>query len=337
MPPPSPDQAGLSLVGLSLAEQAAYEALIERPSATLYDLATTWSLDEPLAPLLSRLEERSLVTRLDGPPARFRAVSPAVAFAALFAEYEERLEQARRHVAILDAAYQARPTMSGTTSVVEVITGSRAVRQRWTQVRRGARHHINCLAKPPYLVDPANPSEAESDPAHPGLTCRTIYDHSAVEYPGALATIERSIRAGQLARVLPGLPISLYLADARIAFLPLQRHAAAQDATIVVHPSALLDGLITLFEGLWQRALPLHQPSPVPAQRDDAEGAGSNADRLITLLLSGLTDEAIARQLDLSQRTVQRRVAALMVDLGAHSRFQAGVRAALQQIRLPPG
>ena len=49
--------------------------------------------------------------------------------------------------------------------------------------------------------------------------------------------------------------------------------------------------------------------------------------------LSGLTDEAIARQLGLSHRTVQRRVAAFMADLGAHTRFQAGVKAALQQRR----
>ena len=51
----------------------------------------------------------------------------------------------------------------------------------------------------------------------------------------------------------------------------------------------------------------------------------------MTLLLSGLTDEAIARQLALGYRTVQRHIAALMTKLGAHTRFQAGVRAALDQ------
>jgi DNA-binding NarL/FixJ family response regulator len=55
--------------------------------------------------------------------------------------------------------------------------------------------------------------------------------------------------------------------------------------------------------------------------------------RLITLLLSGLTDEAIARQLGTSHRTIQRRVAALMSELGAHTRFQVGVQAALNRRR----
>jgi DNA-binding CsgD family transcriptional regulator len=52
--------------------------------------------------------------------------------------------------------------------------------------------------------------------------------------------------------------------------------------------------------------------------------------RLLTLLLSGLTDTAIARQLGAAHRTVQRHVASLMRDLGAHSRFQIGIRAAIR-------
>ena len=43
-----------------------------------------------------------------------------------------------------------------------------------------------------------------------------------------------------------------------------------------------------------------------------------------TMLASGLKDEAIARYLGVSLRTVRRRVATLMEDLGAHTRFQLG-------------
>ncbi|MFF4189615.1 IS5 family transposase [Nonomuraea sp. NPDC001831] len=50
--------------------------------------------------------------------------------------------------------------------------------------------------------------------------------------------------------------------------------------------------------------------------------------RLIALLLTGLTDEAIARQLGIGYRTAQRRIDELMARLGAHTRFQAGVQAA---------
>jgi DNA-binding NarL/FixJ family response regulator len=48
---------------------------------------------------------------------------------------------------------------------------------------------------------------------------------------------------------------------------------------------------------------------------------------LVDQLASGAKDEQIARALGLSLRTVRRRVAQLLDELGAGSRFQAGVEA----------
>jgi len=49
---------------------------------------------------------------------------------------------------------------------------------------------------------------------------------------------------------------------------------------------------------------------------------------ILALLAEGLTDDVIARRLSISMRTYRRRVQALMLKLGATSRFQAGARAA---------
>jgi DNA-binding NarL/FixJ family response regulator len=48
---------------------------------------------------------------------------------------------------------------------------------------------------------------------------------------------------------------------------------------------------------------------------------------LLGQLARGAKDEQIARALGLSLRTVRRRIAEIMADLGADSRFQAGVEA----------
>jgi DNA-binding NarL/FixJ family response regulator len=63
------------------------------------------------------------------------------------------------------------------------------------------------------------------------------------------------------------------------------------------------------------------------------EPAGSTEDLdrvILRLLAAGLTDQAVARQLSLSQRTVQRHVATLMTRLGARTRLQAGVQGSRQ-------
>ncbi|MFE7357241.1 response regulator transcription factor [Streptomyces sp. NPDC057543] len=49
--------------------------------------------------------------------------------------------------------------------------------------------------------------------------------------------------------------------------------------------------------------------------------------QLLTYLSGGLTDESIARELGVSERTVARRITRLQQMLGARTRFQLGVQA----------
>lgn len=131
---------------------------------------------------------------------------------------------------------------------------------------------------------------------------------------------ERTLAARQVnVRVLAGsqVPVRMYLVDDRFAFVLADRERA-----LVVHPSQLLTALGLLFEGLWER-------TGVPRR------SAAAPDRLVELMLSGLTDEALGRALGVSARTAQRRVAALMSAAGARTRFQAGVQTALARRHSP--
>lgn len=58
------------------------------------------------------------------------------------------------------------------------------------------------------------------------------------------------------------------------------------------------------------------------------EGLTAAEQYLVELLASGITDEAIARHLGVTARTLRRRIRDLHDRLGSSGRFQAGVRAA---------
>ena len=60
----------------------------------------------------------------------------------------------------------------------------------------------------------------------------------------------------------------------------------------------------------------------------DGEELNDQQRAVLRLLATGAKDDAIARALGVSNRTVTRVVAELTAQLGADSRFQAGVRAA---------
>ncbi len=320
----------LAAAGLSLAEVAAYELVITRPSSTLPELASLWLLEERLEPVIGALDAKGFIRQDDSVPG-YRAVDPDIALDTPLHDYEKRLRLARERVRQLAVAHRDRSNAGDSATMIEVVTGHRAVVQRLRQLRRGARTEICRLDKPPYVDGPVD--AAELAVRHPALACRIIYERASVEHCGGLHDVERRVAAGQQARVLPTVPMNLYLVDHRHAFLPLQREPESVESAIVVHPSALLDALTKLFEGLWQRALPLELPTSSDAPMAQRRRAQIDEQRLVALLLSGLTDDAIARQLAVGYRTVQRHIAALMIKFGAHTRFQAGLQAALQQRR----
>jgi DNA-binding CsgD family transcriptional regulator len=211
-------------------------------------------------------------------------------------------------------------------SVVELIRGGEPLRQRVTQVKRAARKQLRCLS--PFRHAHHGGDDTEPELLARGVACRTLYDRAAVGQPGALAAAERVAAAGGQTRVLPQVPLEMYLADDRLALLPLATSTEDQTA-VVIHPSGLLDALGNLFEGLWQRALPLGLTGG-PASSAAESLAEPDRQRITALLLSGLTDQAIAHQLGVSYRTIQRRIASLIDELDASTRFQAGVQAAIR-------
>jgi DNA-binding NarL/FixJ family response regulator len=128
--------------------------------------------------------------------------------------------------------------------------------------------------------------------------------------------------------VLADLPMKMVITDRSTAMVPL---VLPTEQMLVLQTSALVDGLITLFEMLWQRATPLWPAGAPPAAAgDESSGPALSAEdeHMLALAASGLTDQAIARRLGKAQRTVERRMQRIMGLLGAQTRFQAGLQAA---------
>jgi DNA-binding NarL/FixJ family response regulator len=112
--------------------------------------------------------------------------------------------------------------------------------------------------------------------------------------------------------------------------LPLETAPEAITAAAVIHPSSLLVSLRLLFEAMWQQATRLESR----ADREGVTLVGSGLQlkppdvEVVQLLVAGLTDQAIGRQLMVAERTVQRRAQGVMRTLGVANRLQLGMRLA---------
>ena len=167
------------------------------------------------------------------------------------------------------------------------------------------------------------PTEGETsqlldDAVASGRRVRGIYPVRALtEAPGVL---QGRAAAGEEIRVLPEVATRLLVIGNTHALLP-EPLGEMTMPRIMVRQRGVVEAVGMLFEQLWERASPLTEYE-LGAKGDELRR------QLLQQLAAGAQDEQVARRLGLSLRTVRRRVAEVMAELGAESRFQAGVEAA---------
>lgn len=150
-----------------------------------------------------------------------------------------------------------------------------------------------------------------------GRPQRGIYPIGAYHEPGPRGRMDHFAAAGEVQRVCLQ-PPSDFAVFGETAVLAVADWGDATSNYVLIRDAMLVQAFIALFERVFEQAL------PVPSG-----GGEVDADlELLRLLGSGLKDEAIARYLGCSLRTVRRRVALLMDRYGADTRFQLGMAVA---------
>jgi DNA-binding CsgD family transcriptional regulator len=299
-----------------------YRALAGNPPSGVDGLAAATGLStEDTARVLAELADLGAAVRTgDGWVARppVRVMSDVL-----------RAEEARRAAlwragAELDELYHAARRDADRATDVEPVADLTELFALTERVQERARERIRWLDRPPYRSTPERFAAQESLQARrmaDGVAYRTLYHQQVYDDADLFASMTRMIEAGEDARVLADLPVKLVIGDDHIALLVPEPARAGVAGSLVVHASGLLNAFCGLFETLWTLGVPVtaEEPAVRLSERDRT---------IITLMAAGLTDEAIARRLQLSRRTVVRRITALLDRLGATTRFQAGVQAA---------
>ncbi|WP_328910355.1 LuxR C-terminal-related transcriptional regulator [Streptomyces sp. NBC_00234] len=309
----------LETLGLSTAESQLYQLLVRSGRIRTDQVRQRLHLSDAQTDEAAQgLVAKGLVTLTDEQPAQLIPSPPDIAGEELLLLRMNQLRTARGVLNRLTKEYRQAAT-SGPVALEEFaeIVPDETLALRYEQIQRNARKQVLRFDAPPYVLSDGL-NAAELDQLTAGVTYRTVYDRLAVTEAGALQEIQQYVDAGERARVLNQVPVKLVVVDRSTALLSMRAEASeVPGVTVLIHPGPLLDALLTLFEMVWASALPLDPVSDQgPLTPSDAQ--------LLTLLLSGLTDDAIARQLGLGKRTVNRRVHSLMTRAGVSSRMQLG-------------
>lgn len=318
----------VDVLGLGGDESAAYRALVGVPSADADDLAALLEVARDNAyVLLMGLETAGLAVRSLGDRERFVATPPSTALRGTLLHHKHELLRAEAELSALDEIYKAATVRQGVAGVVDVVRGSAAVREMFGRLQLGARDEVLSMVKAPVAVISAAENSAEDTAVARGVRYRVLVERAMLTAEsGTLQQIADASAAGEQVRLAAALPLKLIIVDREQALLPLRTERLP--GALLVHESGLLSALVALFDAEWARAVPAVAEAPEVDALDI---------QIVGLLLTGLTDEAVAAHLSTSLRTVQRRVHRLMELTGGRTRIQLGFEVAKRGWLTPRG
>ncbi|MGW2562108.1 LuxR C-terminal-related transcriptional regulator [Streptomyces sp. NPDC001514] len=155
-----------------------------------------------------------------------------------------------------------------------------------------------------------------------GVSMRSIHLRPMTRIVHSMAHLQELRGAGAQVRIANIVPFRFILVDRVQALVPAL-HTASANAMMVLRGEAVTALLVKVFEMCWASAAPLESTGS-----GQEPGLSSQQLWVLRLMSTGRKDEAIARELGVSVRTLRRVMSDLMARLGVESRFQAGIAAA---------
>lgn len=328
------DLSGSDFLGFSIEERRLYLRVLSLSGRPVEEVAESVGLSRAaLLAGLPRCQEMGVVDL--APDGRLHVLPPTLALAALVGRQTAAIRQAadgiddlREALPVLGAALSD-PLVGGDQLSGEIRTGgdTHGLLESWARNSSGDLLWL----RPDQWRRPEEPTmlAAVADAVAEGRRSRAIYPVRVLdEMP---QRVFDRVDVGEEARFLPSVPTRLAIVAGAGALTP-ELWDVHNERRIVVREPGLVAGLVAYFEELWDRAVVL--PGAVPGdpvaleERRNVARAGRDERRLVLdQLARGVKDEQIARALGVSLRTVRRRIADLLQELGVRTRFQAGVEA----------
>ena len=302
-------------LGLDPADRAVYLAVLEGADRESAVQQRTGHPADVVERSLARLRALSLIG--SGADGGVVAGDPALTLRRAAGRLQVLAGELLSESADLHVLHDRTHTLDRSQPDVRVLSTLQETQRAFADLLAGAEREVLACVKPPFLAT-GDFSDDEHHQLDRGVVYRVIYDPEAVEAIGGPELLSTFVRAGEQARVTDAIPLKMFLVDGTRALLPLAGEDSSQGGAVLVTSPGLVSALVALFESVWLRAWDLGAPQLRGLGLDERDR------QIIAALRIGATDEAIARRLGVTPRTVGRRLARLLELTGAATRFQLG-------------
>ncbi|GAA3070933.1 hypothetical protein GCM10017562_42620 [Streptomyces roseofulvus] len=311
---------------------ALYQALRAAPGTPLADAARDLQLtDAERDRARAELAGLGLVGAgpASDPP---QVVAPDVALLGLLRHERDRLESrlaetSRAHTALetLAGPFLRARTEPGSEVEVEIVDDPARIRRELADLTKTARESVHTMATGSVRREEmALELDRDRERVARGVRVEAMYSHRVGQVPEMDQHLAARTALGAEIRLSPVVPMNMVLADESFALLPTDPRDPASPAILARGPG-LVRAYRALYAYCWRSATPYGHRE---ADAHDGDGVTEQQRAALRMLASGIKDEQVARNLGVSLRTVSRLISEVMQELGAASRFEAGVKAA---------
>lgn len=325
-PGPGPEPSPASAQAMEQLVTRVYLAILRQKDATRALLVaqgmTGHLVDRALETLLTR---GLIVPRGDG---AWQPVAPDIALPAYAGELER---QARAVRASAHELAQIFHDAHGGSSFhgddrLYVLGSIDELHSATAEIVATAQHSVRCLrdlsvrTRRLFGAPIASHRERAYSASGQPLEFRSTYVVDVLDLPEAREVLAARAEGGESFRFVSRAPFSAVVVDRSSAVLDVSAHEESGAGSLLVRSGPLVQAIANTVDEAWR----------VGTSVERAVGNSPLEDRdvqILALLATGASDATIARQLGISQRTVERRLRGVMDRLGARTRFQAGIAA----------
>ena len=307
----------LQPLGISAEAEAVYVALGPLSSASVDDLAKlTGTTPDEVSDILAELRRLGLATQSS---MSWRPLPLLDVVSHLKAQRLSEIEMA----SVAAEALNSNLLAAGETQddEIKILVGRESIVAAHRELLDSAKRELCFFDKAPYVqVRPDVTEEGLRDAPEwraleRGVNLRVVY-HPGFD-PDRLTELGPFARKGERARTAP-VPMKLILVDSHTALIPSMRsyNPGHELRASIVRHALLVEALQWLFEAVWDASVPIM--ASFSADNDPRR------QMLVSLLMTGSTDSAIANTLNINVRSVRRWISELMDELGVTTRLQLG-------------
>ena len=309
-----------------------YERALDRSSMTVDEVALELGVTSGRAErAVADLHALRLIRPVSG--VAFAAVSPDAARLELTVPLERTIHDARSELAGIQDRLQSfthlfndRQSSRLSRQLLISLDASDDIRARLAHLAGGCRSELLIMqaAHAGAVAELALGGPFVLELLQRGVRTRLICPHTLRADTTSRSWLDQLAAAGAEVRTCNESFDPLLICDGEVAFLCAGADGEDAGPGVLAYEPTLVGFLRKTFERRWETAARIDAAEP-----GYGETLGHLKATILELLASGLKDDVIARRVGMSSRTFRRHIAAIMQELQAESRFQAGARAAL--------